>query len=122
MKLSELEMYFLEDCANDDMGLWVVPWKISESQTTQDSNEEVREKSINVIRKMMQNGLMEIGTIVIKNDKAFFEPFSMTTDQAVAFIKSEWEKLGRFPSLSEICWFRATPAGEKLAKELDLLD
>ena len=120
MELSELQKALLEDSTHDDMGLWVVIWEITKAFTTKDPPDLTRRKAINVIKEMLQNGLIVIGKPIDKDSEVVFQLFPMSVDEAIDYIENEWNKLGRFPNLGEICWFRATPAGIQLANELGL--
>ena len=122
MELSELQKGLLSYSSIDDMGLWIIPWRITNSGVTKESNESVRNQSITEIRYMLENGWLAIGTPIDKDGKVVFQLFSLSVDEAIAFIEREWNKLGRLPNIGEICWFRATPKGRQLAIELGLLD
>lgn len=122
MEISELQKGLLSYSSHDDMGLWIIPWRITNSGATDESYENVRNQSIAVIRNMLENGWLAVGMPIDKDRKVVFQLFSMSVDEAIAFIESEWDKLGRLPSLGEVCWFRATPAGKQLTIELGLID
>jgi len=122
MELSESQKHLLGYSAHDDMGIWVVVWEVTEAHTSNDPSELIRQKSIQVIKEMMENGWIVIGMPVNKDGQVIFQLFSMSVDEAIAFIESEWDKLGKLPSLGDVCWFRATPAGKQLADELGLED
>jgi len=102
-----------------DYGLWLhrsqihIRLKIAQKQFAK--------KCICVIRKMFESGWIVIGQPVRKDGQIIFQLFSMTFDDAITFIESEWIILGRLPNLGEICWFTATPLGMQLAKDLGLL-
>lgn len=122
MELSELQKGLLSYSALDDMGLWIIPWRITNSGVTYESNESARSQTITVIRNMLENGWLAVGMPIDKDGKVVFQMFSMSVDEAITFIESEWDKLGRLPDIGEVCWFRATPAGMQLAIEQGLLD
>jgi hypothetical protein len=122
MELNQLQKTLLEDSTYDDMGLWVVIWEITKAYTTKDPPEIIRREAIGVIREMLRNGWIVIGTPINKDGEVVFQLFHMSVDRAIEFIEREWDKLDRFPNIGEVCWFRATPAGIQLANELGLGD
>ena len=122
MELSELQKGLLSYSSQDDMGLWLIPWRITNSGTTDESHEITRDKSLQIIRIMLENGWLVVGMPININGKVIFQLFPMSVDEAIDYVENEWNKLGRFPDMGEICWFRATPAGKQLANELGLLD
>jgi hypothetical protein len=122
MELSPLQKDLLGYSSNDDMGLWIIPWRITNSGFTGESDASVRNQSITIIRGMLENGWLAIGMPIDNDGKVVFQLFSMSVDESIEFIESEWDKLSGSSTLGDICWFRATPKGKQLAVELGLLD
>ncbi|MBN1372281.1 MAG: hypothetical protein JW987_10115 [Anaerolineaceae bacterium] len=120
MVIEEIHKGLLGYCAHDDMGLWIIPRRITNSDTIKEKPEIVRRKSLEIIKEMLENGWIEIGIMVSRNNEITFQPLPMSTNKAMEFIDSEWVKLGRMPDIGEICWFRATPVGKKLAEDMGL--
>ena len=76
----------------------------------------IRDLSIRVIAEAVRRGLMEVGEL---DDRIRgFRKWPMTADRALARIQTEWEALGRNPSVGEVCWLANTRDGDSLAKAL----
>ncbi len=122
MELEDIHKKLLADCAYDDMGLWVVVSYVSDDAFSDDSMPEwVRQKTLEVIRFLLQKGLIEAGNFEHEDSGGYrFQPMLLPVDKVINYIEREWDELGRAPNIGDICWFRATPAGKKLAGELGL--
>jgi hypothetical protein len=122
MTISTLQKKLLEDCTNDDMGLWVVVWHITKAHTTTDNLQSEQHKAIEVLKEMLENGWIETGTINVNHNNGRFQTLELSTEQTIEFIESEWNKLSDSPTLGDVCWFRATNKGRRLAMELGLAE
>ncbi|MDX9865793.1 MAG: hypothetical protein RBT34_13400 [Anaerolineaceae bacterium] len=118
MKLTLLEKRLLAYCIEDYMGLWVVVGKVY--GTGYNYKKElpiwVREKTMEVLLKLLSQKLIIIGTMI----KGRFEPFSDSNDCILKKIEKEWDDLGRPPNIGDTFWIIASEKGEQLAKELGL--
>jgi len=118
MVLEELEKEILALCADDDTELWLIIKRISkDSYSFTTIPETDRQKTMTVLRRLLENNIVNAGFLQGSN----FEILSLSVDETIAYIEAEWDKLGKTPNMGDICWFRATPKGEKLAHELDLI-
>lgn len=142
MELDNFHKEILGLCADDDTELWVIIRHASDDFSRPDPvPESVRRKTLNVIRDLLDAGLIEAGffswTIGVpenmRPDEAIqfvkdnqnaveYHPLNLRVDETIQFIEKEWDALGRRPSGGDICSFRATPKGERLAKELGLME
>jgi hypothetical protein len=118
MQLDETQRKILIYCSDDDMGLWVIVRYVTDPEFKYEKiiPEIGRKQVIRIIQEFMEEGLIEAGN----PNGAEFTPIAGTVDDVIKFIEHEWEKLGKRPSGGDICWFRATPKGERLAHELVL--
>ncbi|HET9909552.1 MAG TPA: hypothetical protein VFQ23_23090 [Anaerolineales bacterium] len=117
MKLQNIEKEILGLCVDDDTGFWLIIKRIAkDSYSIVSVPESVRKKTMEVIRHLLQNQLIVAGN----PNGPKFRACSLSTPDLIAYIVQEWDKLGSTPNIGDICWFRATPAGEKLARELEV--
>ena len=118
MELEEILKSVLAECAYDDMGLWSIIFRVNGGAYAWYSTlpDRVRWETMKIVNDLLSNELIEAG-----NPKGpTFVRFSLSVQEIIDYIESEWDKLGRTPDVGEICWFRATPTGKKLADELGL--
>lgn len=117
MELQEMHKEILGLCADDDTGLWLIIKRVSKDAYSISSVPDwVRQKTLTLIRDLLQGQLIEAGN---PNGPKFQSLFS-SVPETITYIETEWDKLGKTPNIGDICWFRATPAGEQLARELHL--
>jgi len=122
MKIKKIYKYLLDYCSTDYMGLWVIVWNVTHAHTSQNPREIVQKKTLKVIEEMLKNGWIEIGVLILHDAEVNFQPLKLSVKEAINYINSEWELLGREPDIGEVCWFRATPAGIQLSNELRIKD
>jgi hypothetical protein len=75
---------------------------------------EIRDLSIEILRKVIKEGLMEVGDLTTQG----FHAWDLPADEALDRIEREWNALGRPPDIAEICWLSNTEAGDKRAHQL----
>lgn len=75
---------------------------------------EVQQLSLEIIRKVIKDGLMEVGDVTAQG----FHAWDLSADDALERIEREWKALGRNPNLGEICWLSNTEEGDKRARRL----
>lgn len=80
--------------------------------------EGVREQSIHVIRDLLEAGLIEAGMPAYRDID--FAKWNFLVEEIVNRIETEWDQLGHEPLVGDIVWFRLTPLGEKVAREIEL--
>jgi hypothetical protein len=78
------------------------------------THDEVRQLSLEIIRKVIKDGLMAVGDVTEKG----FHVWELSADDALERIEREWTALGRNPSLGEICWLSNTEEGDRLARRM----
>jgi hypothetical protein len=118
MKLQEIHESVLAECVYDDVGLWSIIVRVHGESYAWHSTlpDPVRQETIQIVNDLLSEELIEVGN---PNGPEFVR-FSWSVPELIDYIESEWNKLGRTPDVGEICWFRATPKGKKLANELGL--
>lgn len=75
---------------------------------------EVRQWTLQIIRSLMESGLIEVGDLTKDGFRKWLTPIG----DSVSRVEREWNTLGRPPSLGEICWLQNTAKGNALGKEL----
>ena len=117
MDLNDLKKDILCECAHDDVGLWSILRTISANLYFAEKLPEwVQPKALQIIRDLVDEGLIEAGN----PNGPTFRAISPITDETLAFIVREWDALGRTPNLGDVCWFRATLKGKQLSDDLGL--
>ena len=89
------------------------------------AQDEVRDLSIELIRVVVQQGLMEIGDIIgsgfhptYRYASVKFRRWDLSFEESLERVKREWKALERNPSLGEICWLVNTKKGHEVARQL----
>jgi len=90
-----------------------VAW-IAESIGEARCADPIRELSIALIRRVLENELMEIGEV---GDGGFFE-WGLPIDEAVERADRAWRDLDRVPNLGDVCWLENTEKGARLAEQI----
>jgi hypothetical protein len=75
---------------------------------------EIQELSIEIIRSVIQEGLMEVGDVTTDG----FHRWGLSPDEALKRIEHDWGALGRWPYIGDICWLSNTEEGDKRARQL----
>ncbi len=122
MELQDIHKKILALCAYDYTGLWLVITRVNKDAYSLDKLPEwVHQKTIEVIRYLLQSGLIETGNFEAEDSGGFkFQPIPLPIDEVIKYIEREWDELGRTPNIGDVCWFRATPIGKQLAHDLGL--
>lgn len=146
MELTDLHKQIIVECADDDIGLWSILWSINGGgySTRHPLAKGVREKAIEIIHDLLESGLIEPGFPrlpdhaeqelrslqqkkpiptdaifeLLNNNPPKWEPRVFSAGATINYIQREWDSLGQDPNIGDIIWFRATPAGERLAQTL----
>ncbi len=79
------------------------------------SENQVRALSIEIIRAVVQGGLMKAGNVTQDG----FREWGQSPNDAVERIAGQWAALGRGPDLGEICWLSNTEEGDRRARRLE---
>lgn len=79
-----------------------------------DTDQEVLSLSVNTIRAVVTEGLMQLGDVT---DGGFFE-WDLEQEAAIEKVERDWSALGRLPDLGDVCWLANTPAGDTRAKAI----
>ncbi len=120
MELQELHKKVLALCADDYTGLWLIVSIVAENADSIDTVPEwVHKKTIDVVGDLLKSGLIVAGYIDTSSHK--FQSFDFSVEDTISYIQREWKELGRTPNIGDICEFFVTPAGEQLARELNLI-
>jgi hypothetical protein len=79
------------------------------------SDETVRDLSIQLIRTLLESGFVEVG--MVEKQKGFI-PWKVSVDDAMQRIERDWFSRPTGPGLGEVCWLNLTEKGESQAKRL----
>ena len=79
-----------------------------------DTDHEVLTLSVQTIRAVVGEGLMQIGDVT---EGGFFG-WDLKPEAAVEKVARDWIALGRPPDLGDVCWLANTPAGDPRAKAI----
>jgi hypothetical protein len=74
-----------------------------------EDSDTVRKLSLEAIRELAEQGLIEIGDV--NWEQECFDGWEFPVERAIDRIEKEWLELGRDPDLGEIC-FLSMPGGE----------
>lgn len=146
MELTELHKEIIIECANDDVGLWSILWRVNGGgySVNVPLAKGAREKAIEIIRHLLERGLIEGGFPqlpeniekrlrelqvqtprqnneifqLIKDSPPTWKPLNYEASDTIDYIQREWDNLDHDPNIGDVIWFRATPTGEQLAQKL----
>jgi hypothetical protein len=108
-KLETLKNDVLQECEDDHVGLWSVVRDVRDHCPSAD-DAEVRNTTLTLL-----GDLLSIGSIVAglpTPDGRGFVRSNKSRASLLSHIRTEWESLGRDPSIGEIIWF-TTPIPAK---------
>jgi hypothetical protein len=88
---------------------WVAK-SIGEASTDTD----VRDLALELIREVVQHGLMEIGEVAADA----FRKCPLSPEEALSRVTREWMPLSGLPDLGDVCWLCNTEAGNERGEEL----
>lgn len=122
MDIQDTHKEILELCIGDGVGFWLILKRISKDTYALDSVPEwVRQKTMTVIKDLMQSRLIEAGHFDPDDTGGFrFRPILLSVDEVIKYIEQEWDRLEKTPNIGDVCWFRLTLAGKQLTSELGL--
>jgi hypothetical protein len=103
---------FLSFCAQDWAGLWVLISFLKE-YFPKLREDEIREKTLNILQDIMEAGLIEPGE---PGEGTNFIPWESSPTESIQRIRAEWIQLGRSPILGDIAWLMITQKGLDLVR------
>lgn len=122
MELSDLHKMILVECARDDVQLCEVIFRVNGLQHYRQDEvlpPGVRRKVIEIIRDLLQEKLIQAGfPPAIEAKEQIWTSLSLPPAETIDYIEQEWDHLGHNPSLGDVIWFKATDAGEQLARQI----
>ena len=80
-----------------------------------DTVEKRRDLSLEIIRTLLREGLVEIGMVYAHEG---FVPWLSGVDESMQRIIREWSALPKGPNIGDICWLNLTQKGEAAARAL----
>lgn len=110
--ISELEKSIIVDALRDWFQFFQVMEEVKKSN---DGEDELEQKTLDLIESLQTKGLMEVGTV--HREKGFVS-WGVSPPETRERIKVALDGLGRPPSLGDVCWLANTAKGEELAREL----
>lgn len=122
MELSSLHKMILIECAEDDVQLCNVIFRVNGLRHYRRDEElppGVRQKVIEIVRDLLQENLIRAGfPPSIEAKEQVWTYLSLPPAETIDYIQREWDGLGHNPSLGDVIWFTATEAGEQLAQQI----
>lgn len=109
-KIDAIGKHFIYRTIDDYEGLWVLADLVGDELDIEDA-QQVREMTMGILADLLTHEWVRIGTLSGRDGR--FKPWSMDVVEALEYIATEWEKLGRLPTIGEIAWFDITKKGER---------
>ncbi len=103
--LTRLKQDILRECMDDDVGLWTILWQLREEHEVADSAER-RRLTLDLVRDLLTSEAVQAG--FPSSDGSRFEPWRGSVDEIMGRIETEWDELGREPTIGDIMWFKTT--------------
>lgn len=107
MQLEDVVEQFVEEGLDDHVGLWQLVRAVREDLGVNDSD-GVRSVTLGLVRTLLSERRLQAGFPA--RDGRGFQPWPLSLDQSISRIGSEWDALGRDPTIGEVVWFN-TPEG-----------
>jgi hypothetical protein len=111
--------YFLIECSEDYVGLWSIIRGIQRDNPGINSL-ETRRKTLAIIKKFMQEGLIRPGMFNFNSQIKYvdnFEFWQLSPEETIIRIEKEWDALEEEPNIGDIVWFTTTEKGDKEVKK-----
>lgn len=105
----------LVECYEDYVGLWSILHSIRFNNQQKLDTWQVRVETINLIENLLNDNLIQAGMFTDRGD---FEIWQLSPSAIIAKIQTEWDVLGRDPTIADIVWFITTEKGDEEAKRL----
>lgn len=99
---------------DDYLGLWEFVASVRDNGTV--SPRTVREEVLTLVRKLLEEGLVEAG---FPTREGGFAPEDAEAPELLERISGEWDELNREPDIGDIVWFKLTDKGRRHARKLD---
>lgn len=115
--IKEIRRDVLVECSEDYVGVWSVIWLLRRKFSDQ-SEAEIRQKALDVIRPLLEDGLIEAGPI----EGDWSEAWAIPSPEILYRIEAGWDELGHEPKMWDICWFRTTQKGDLAVQALTKKD
>lgn len=113
-----MQQSILLEGLRDYVSLWELVRDARDELGAQATGDSVRERVMNWIRPIVEAAYMEVGDLVRSGERSKFVPWVTTPTNAVATVDRAWRRLGRDPTIGEICWFHNTPRGNSVARTI----
>lgn len=100
----------------DYVGLWEI---IHEFRTKhpEKNQKHIKKMTLEAVREILETGFMQIG--MFDNGKNLeYKIWDLDINDTIHRIETEWNELGRMPSIGEIAWLITSEKGEKEAKRI----
>jgi hypothetical protein len=107
----------IEDVLNRGLDDWIDITElafVAKSVGMAGTDAEIRDLSIEIIRNVVQEGLMEVGDVTTDG----FHRWGLSPDEVIKRIERDWGALGRWPYTGDICWLSNTEQGDEIARHL----
>lgn len=101
INLKDVAKLFLEECAEDYVGLWSLVRSVRESHALL-SNSQIEHETLRLLLEQLQANRIVAG--IFENDETF-RIWEETPDEIVRRIGEEWDALGRELDIGDIVWF-----------------
>ena len=81
----------------------------------------IRELSLELIRQVVRQGLMELGDVDVwgaRESNWGFRKWDLPLEEGLERVEREWKALRKNPGLWQICWLRNTERGKEIGERL----
>lgn len=99
--LTDIRQLLIEECREDDVGLWVLIWHL-ERAFPEKTEGEIRSVTLELATQLLHVKGIRAGQF---NEKGVFEYWEGTPNEIIARIRKEWDMLGKTPDIGDIMWF-----------------
>lgn len=103
----------LSECSDDYVGMWSIVWLLRRDHK-EASEAEIRRMAMEILRPLLEEGLIEAGPI----EGDWSEAWSLPPIEVLSKIEALWDDFGSEPQMWDICWFRTTKKGDEAIESM----
>lgn len=113
MDLDSIQSTVLVEGLDDYVGLWELAKQVRRAEPDVTSD-EVRQGVLAGLEPLLTSGYVQAGQLT---EEGGFDPWPLAPAEALRRIDAEWRQLDGDPNIWEICWFRNTERGDRIAEQ-----
>jgi hypothetical protein len=107
---------FIVEGTEDYVGLWEIIHEFR-AKYPETNQKQIQKMTLEAVREILDTGFMQIGMFDNGRDLEY-KIWNLDIDDSIHRIETEWNELGRVPSIGEIAWLITSDKGEEEARRI----